>query len=77
METITYTQTYGVERVYWKGKERWAVRCDGRRTTDMHFARRDFALAKAEHFIHLCHHDFIDFLGRQVHFVFVPEKCYC
>ena len=70
METVVYHKTYGIKTVFIKGKQRFLVVCDGFPTTDLHYARAEFALKASEQFCRDVYRDFIDFQGRQVRFTF-------
>ena len=64
-----YIKTYGIESGYNKGKQRYFVVCDGKRTS-LNYARADFTLRKAEQFIKSCHRNFTRPDGTQVTFEF-------
>lgn len=57
MKTQVYNATYGVKEGYHKGVKRFFVIADGK-TTSLHYAKSDFAMKKAEQFIHACHKPF-------------------
>jgi hypothetical protein len=65
-----YIKTYGVEEGYNKGKVRWFVISNGRRTY-LHYANKDFAMKKAEGFARACYKDFTRPNGDRVTFRFV------
>jgi hypothetical protein len=74
-ETKTYNRYYGVRQLT---NGRWVVLTgDTGRPEAMRihytldYAKREFALKKAERFIKVCNKPFTDFLGRQVTFNFI------
>jgi len=69
----TYTKTYGIAEITWKGKKRYCVVCDGRKHHDLNYAKPDFALKKAENFCKSVWKPFTRFDGSQVNFKFERE----
>lgn len=67
-----YIKKYGIRSGYHKGKRRWYVVCDGR-STDLHYAKPDFAMTKAKQFIMACYRPFTRSNGEQVTFEFVQS----
>ena len=58
MKTQVYHKTYGIEKGWHKGKERYFVVANGK-TTSLHYAKPDFAMKQAEQFIRACHKPFL------------------
>ena len=65
-----YNKTYGIKEVYIKGRKRYLVVCDGMPTNDLHYAKADFAMRKAEEFCKQCYRDWTRDNGSRVHFTF-------
>ena len=65
---MSHTVTYGIEKGYNKGKVRYFVICDGRRTS-LDYAKKEFAMKKAYEFCIACHKNFVRHDNTQVCFV--------
>lgn len=72
MESVVYHKTYGTQLGFYKGKPRFYIISDGYKT-NLHYAKQDFAMKRAEEFTKHIHRPFIDFQGRSVTFTFTQE----
>ena len=72
---MTFIKAFGIYRTY---RGRYAIALDvsddkkifGRLTSGISYAKSEFALMKAEAFVHSLYKDFIDFRGIPIHFEF-------
>lgn len=67
---MIYTKTYGITHGYNKGKQRWFVVCDGKKTS-LHYAKADFAMKESEQFAKSCYRNFTRSNGEKVEFNFI------
>ena len=79
METVTSKITYGITQTY---NGDYALTSNivpaqwdnsillGSVSYDLRYKRLEFALKKADSFYRTCYKDFINFQGKQIHFVF-------
>jgi len=66
---MEYLKEYGVKKTMVKGKWRWRVFINNSRT-DLDYAKKEFALQKAEQFVKACYKNHIAFNGESVTFKF-------
>ena len=67
---MEYTKTYGIQKGFHKGIPRFFVVCDGK-CTSLHYAKADFAMAKAKIFCHACYKNWRRDNGEMVTFKIV------